>query len=316
MHIVMITPAPPSSRAGNRTTAIRWRDILQSLGHRVDVSTRYAGQNAELMVALHAWRSADSIVEFAERFPGRPLIVAITGTDAYRFMQSHPEETQQSIRLADKLVGLHDRIADTLPPDQRHKMQVIYQSAEPIGERKPYLRAFHVSVIGHLRDEKDPLRPAIAARALPAESRIQVHQYGQAHTPDWAARADREAEKNPRFHWHGEVPRYRLRQVYRRTNLVVLPSVMEGGANVISEAVVAGVPVIASDIAGSIGLLGADYPGYYPVGDANALERLLWRAESEPAYLAELTRHGRRLESLFTVERERTAWADLLQTLA
>lgn len=269
-----------------------------------------------MMIALHAWRSAGSIAAFDERFPERPLIVAITGTDAYRFIHSHPRETLQSIALADQLVGLHDLIALTLPPDQRAKMNVIYQSAEPVGRRDPYRRFFHVSVIGHLREEKDPLRPAIAARRLGADSRIQVHQYGKAHSPDWAERAQAEMRANPRYHWHGEIPRHGIRQVYRRTQLLVLPSLMEGGANVISEAAVAGVPVIASDIPGSIGLLGEDYPGYYPVCDAGGLAERLRQAESDPAFYTALRQACENLRPRFTVEAETTAWARLIARMA
>jgi len=56
---------------------------------------------------------------------------------------------------------------------------------------------------------------------------------------------------------------------------------MEGGANVISEAVVAGVPILASNISGSVGLLGRDYPGYFSVGNTDQLRELLLRAESQ-----------------------------------
>lgn len=315
MRIVLITPAPPASRAGNRTTAVRWRDILRSLGHRVDVSTAYSGEDADLMIALHAWRSAEAVEGFSDRFPGRPLILAITGTDAYHFLHSHPQPTLRSIRLADQLVGLHDLIEQTLPRDQRAKMNVIYQSAEPVADRRPYKRFFHVAVVGHLREEKDPLRPALAARELPAGSRIQVHQYGKACSGDWAERAKAEVRANPRYHWHGELPRHEIRQVYRRSHLLVLPSRMEGGANVISEAVTAGVPVIASDIAGSIGLLGGDYPGYYPVGDERSLAGLLQRAEADPAFYATLHEHCLSMRPRFTPERETRAWADLIESL-
>ena len=92
---------------------------------------------------------------------------------------------------------------------------------------------------------------------------------------------------------------------------MVLSSVMEGGANVISEAAVAGVPVIASDIHGSVGLLGRDYPGYYPVGDTAALRDLLMRAEGDEAYLDTLARHCKKRARLFTPEREFRAWRDL-----
>ena len=315
MRIILITPAPPKSRAGNRATATRWAHILRALGHSVEISVRYQNQDADMMLALHAWRSADAIQQFAERFPDRPLIVAITGTDAYRFIHSHPDPTIQSIRLAHHLVGLHDLISNTLPPDQRHKMNVIHQSAEPISKRDPYKRYFHVSVVGHLREEKDSLRPALAVRNLPTSSRIKVHQYGMAHTPEWADKARAEMKINPRYHWHEEVAHYKIRQIYQRTNMLVLPSRMEGGANVISEAVVAGVPVIASDIEGSIGLLGEDYAGYYPVENEQALAELLLRAEVDKTFYQQLEQVCIARQTMFTPESELNGWKKLLKKL-
>ncbi|WP_426415288.1 selenoneine biosynthesis selenosugar synthase SenB [Aestuariirhabdus sp. LZHN29] len=312
MRIILITPAATKSKAGNRATATRWAHIFRSLGHQVRVATHYEGQDADLMVALHAWRSADAATAYRAKYPDRPLIVAITGTDAYRFIHTDPEMTLGTIELADHLVGLHDLIANALPPAQRHKVHVIYQSAEPIGQRHPYQRYFHVSVLGHLRAEKDPLRPALAARLLPDSSRIHIHHYGKAHTPDWADKAHAEMAINPRYTWHGESAHFEVRRVYQRTQLLVLPSVMEGGANVISEAVVAGVPVIASEIEGSVGLLGKDYPGYYPVGDEAALSALLLRVESEPLFYQALQRAALAKRGRFTAEGETLAWQALL----
>jgi putative glycosyltransferase (TIGR04348 family) len=315
VNIRLITPAPPRSRAGNRATAARWAAILRALGHHVRISVDYGGEPADLMVALHAWRSADAIARFAQDYPDRPLVVTLTGTDAYRFIHSHPETTLRSIALAHRLVGLHDLIAETVPPEHRGKVRVIYQSARPIAARRPAKTCFLVCVAGHLREEKDPLCPALAVRDLPPESRLRVDHYGAAHTPDWADAAAQEMAVNPRYRWHGEVPQHRLRQVYGRAHLLVLPSRMEGGANVISEAVVAGLPVIASRIPGSIGLLGPDYPGYYPAEDAGALQALLLRAESDAAYYRslEVACAGRR--HLFIAETERAGWASLLDEL-
>ena len=313
MKILLITPARPASRSGNRATATRWAGILRALGHQVSISTDYDGRAADMMLALHAWRSADAIDQFAQRFPDRPLIVALTGTDAYRFIHSHPETTLRSIHHADWLVGLHDLIGEVLEPDQRGKLHIIHQSARPVSKRNPYRRYFHVSVMGHLRQEKDPLRPALAARHLPAQSRIQIHQYGQAHTADWSQQALQEARRNPRYHWHGELPHYQIRRVYQRTNLLALPSRMEGGANVISEAVMADVPVVASAIAGSIGLLGRDYPGYYPLEDERALSQLLLRCETEPAFYQSLLDACRKRRHLFSQHNELKSWQKLLQ---
>src|SRR5208282_4453479 len=141
--------------------------------------TAYGGEPADLMIALHAWRSADSIRKFRARYPERPLVVALTGTDVYRFQESHPEITLGSMALADALVGLHELVADALPERLRDKVKVIYQSVPPPPRRLPTRRrAFEVLVIGHLREEKDPLRAAYAARELPAESRITIVHLG------------------------------------------------------------------------------------------------------------------------------------------
>ncbi|AHE97796.1 selenoneine biosynthesis selenosugar synthase SenB [Thioalkalivibrio paradoxus] len=315
MRIHLITPSPSPSRGGNWTTAARWARILRGLGHRVRVARTYRGEAADLMVALHAWRSADWIAGFADRHPSRPLVVALTGTDAYRFIHSHPEPTLRSLELADRLVGLHDRIGDVLPPEQIGKLRVIYQSAPPGLPRDPYRRGFRVCVAGHLREEKDPLRPALALRGLPTASRLRVDHYGGAHSPDWADAARAEMAANPRYRWHGEVPHYRLRRVFARSQLLVLPSRMEGGANVISEAVMAGLPVIASRIAGSVGLLGDDHPGYYPVADTGALRALLLRAESDKQFLQMLERACAACRPRFKPRREHRAWEALLRDI-
>ena len=97
---------------------------------------------------------------------------------------------------------------------------------------------------------------------------------------------------------------------------MVISSNQEGGANVVSEAIVAGVPIIASDIPGNVGLLGAVYPGYYPVRDEQALADILWRAESEPKFLASLQRHVDKLRPKFTPEAEAKSLAGVIRSAA
>lgn len=316
VKISLITPAVPQSRAGNRVTAVRWARILRDLGHRVTVAVEYADEPADLMVALHAWRSAGSVARFRERHPDRPLVVALTGTDIYHFIRVHPDVTLRSLDLADRLVGLHELVHVAIPRRYHRKLDVIHQSALPLPRREPpHRRWFEVLVVGHLREEKDPMRAAEAARALPAASRIRIHHFGRAYDETWADRARAEMAANPRYVWYGEVPHWRVRKASARARAVVLSSIMEGGANVISEAVAAGLPVIASDIAGSIGLLGADYAGYYPVGDTAALARQLLRAEQDAAFLARLARQCARRARLFEPAREMRSWRALLARL-
>lgn len=316
MHIGIITPAAAKSLNGNRATADRWADFLQQLGHKVSISVEWDGTAYDLMIALHAWRSAESIAAFKKKHPDLPLVLAMTGTDLYRFINSHPETTLESIRSADRLVTLHRLATRVLPEDSHHKVYVIYQSAVPLpGSVKRSVKTFDICVAGHLREEKDSMRVAYAVRDLPDNSRIRVLHFGKAHNDEWAAYAQEEMKINPRYHWYGEVPHWKVRQAYSSCRLMVLPSVMEGGANVVSEATVAGLPVIASDIDGSIGLLGDDYAGYFPVQDTNALRDLLLKAEAEPEYVSLLEKQCKQRAVLFTREAEKQGWADLLKDM-
>lgn len=316
MKIILITPAKKQSKTGNRTTALRWARLLRGMGHRVTVQSDWDGTPGDMMVALHAWRSASSIARFRQQFPGRPLVVALSGTDIYRFQHSHPEETLCSMDMADAMVCLHDLVYRAIPGTYREKLHVIHQSAVPLTRaRRPSVRAFDVCVVGHLREEKDPFRTARAARTMPAQSRLRVVHLGKAPNDDWAAQAHAEMEINPRYHWRGEVGAWRVREEFLKTHALVHSSIMEGGANVISEAVVADVPVIASDIDGNVGLLGENYPGYYPVADTETLCTLLQRAETEQDFLQLLKKHGNERKHLFTPERESRQWQTLLENL-
>ena len=186
-----------------------------------------------------------------------------------------------------------------MPAPLRWKARAILQSVPRIERRAPSADAFEVCVLGHLRDVKDPLRTAEAARLVPAHSRLRVLHAGEALTPKWAERARAEAL-----------------ELLARSRLLVVTSRSEGGANVISEALAAGVPVVSSRIDGSVGLLGADHPGYFPAGDTRALAALLQRCEEEPRFLDELTTRGARLAPLFDRASERAAWQQLLDELS
>jgi len=317
VKISVITPEKKQAKSGNRTTALRWAGFLREAGHRVHIDTAYGGEAADLMVAIHAWRSADSMLRYRERFPDGPLVIGLGGTDVNTFLKSHPETTLRSMRMADALICLHDLIGEALPAPFRKKLHVVRQSALPLpGPRRPAKRNFDICVIGHLRDEKDPFRAALAVRRLPSASRLRVIHLGKAYSRDFTDQAIAEMAANPRYLWLGEVPAWRVRRELTKTRLMVISSTQEGGANVVSEAIVADVPIIASDIAGNLGLLGGDFPGYYPVGDEAALARLLERAETEPAFLDSLERHGRKLRPLFRPVHEGAALKRIVNSVA
>ncbi|BAU94059.1 glycosyl transferase group 1 (plasmid) [Methylorubrum populi] len=307
MKISLITPAAKTSRAGNRTTAVRWARILGDLGHQVDVATTYEDDaDADLMLALHAWRSSSSIARFKARHPERPLIVALTGTDIYHYLAADPEPTLRSLDLADRLIGLHDLVPAALPERHRQKVDVVFQSALPRRRRwAASEEAFEVLVIGHLRTEKDPFCAARAARRLPVRSHIRIVHLGGAHEEVWATRARAEMADNSRYLWLGDRPQSLVRRWLTRGRVMVLSSRQEGGANVVSEAIAAGLPVIASGIPGTIGLLGPAYPGYFPIGDDAALAGMLLRAEEDPQFLRALSNGGAARAYLFSPAQER-----------
>jgi putative glycosyltransferase (TIGR04348 family) len=314
MRIVIITPIRSSSRSGNGTTTARWRRILRELGHKVSVANEYDGAAADLMIALHAWRSAVSVQRFRERYPDRPLIVALSGTDIYEYIDRDPAPTLHSLACADRLIALQELAQRRVPARFHRNVRVVHQSALPPHPRnRAAARSFEVAVIGHLRKVKDPFRAAEAARRLPADSRIRIVHLGAAETPKWTAMAKAEMKSNPRYEWCGDRPRAEVWRLLRRARAMVLSSVSEGGANIISEAVCAGVPVLASRIDGSVGLLGRDYPGYFPVGDTVALARLLRRIETSPRFLARLRRSIARRAYLFRPAREKAAWRTLIR---
>ena len=316
MKISLITPAGKQSRAGNRATAVRWAKILRDLGHRVEVLTESLNSNADMMIAIHAWRSLNSIKAFNDAHPDRPLIVLLAGTDIYHFQNSHPSETYESMERASALVCLHDLVWRSIPQVFRNKLKVIYQSSDPLtAPRSPSKKRFELCVIGHLRDEKDSLRPALAARLLPQNSRIRIVHFGKAHNAEWEEKVSLEASLNTRFDWKGEVPRWSVRRQYQRSHAMIISSNMEGGANVLSEAIVCGLPVIASDIDGNIGLLGEDYEGYFKVRDEIDLAQTLGRAENDINFLKKLESQVISRQKLFVPELERRKWKELIKSL-
>ena len=315
MKIRVITPAPTYSRKGNRVTALRWARILRELGHRVVIAEEYQGERCDVLVALHARRSHPSIARFRHKHPELPLILALTGTDLYGDIHTDAS-AQKSLEMADRFILLQPAGIEELSEHLRPKAWVIYQSiTAPPGQFVPKKSVFELCVLGHLRPVKDPFRTAMAVRQLPSSSQIQVVHVGGALTDDMKVQADAEAAANSRYRWLGELPRWQALRVLAQSRVLVLTSQMEGGANVVCEAIACSVPVISSRISGSIGLLGEDYPGYFPVEDTQALTDLLMRVEMDIGFYDTLKTWCEGLKPIVDPDRERQSWERLLQDL-
>jgi len=313
MRIAIITPAAAGTRLGNRRTARRWAAILRALGHTVDIATEWQRGGHDLMVALHAAKSRAALLAFKAAHPERPLVLALTGTDLYRDIHENAQAAA-SLTLADRLVVLQEAALDDVPPAVREKTAVIFQSETGGGVWQPMRRGVRFCLLGHLRAEKDPFRAVRALRRID-DPRLCLVQAGAALSPAYADEAAAWMRVEPRYRWLGDLPHGRAMRLLRSCHALIVPSLLEGGAHVVSEAIVQGVPVLASDIAGNRGLLGDAYAGLFPVGDEAALAVLMRRAAGDPAWLAQLARSLEARRPLFDPARETASWHRLLSGL-
>ena len=304
MRIALVTPAGPGTRNGNRHTALRWAAFLRAAGHKVRISTQDLSGDADLMLALHARRSHVSIGAFPRK---KPLVVALTGTDVYRDIRSSAE-ARESLELAERLIVLQPKAAEELPGRLRKKVRVVVQSSATTRRHRPVKGKFRICVIGHLREEKDPLRIVFALPYVDAD--IQVIHLGAALDPKLEPKT-----RDPRYRWLGSVPHATALRWLASSHAMVISSRMEGGANVVCEALRIGVPVLASRISGNVGLLGPSYPGYFRVGDERALARLITRVASDPAFYRLLRGKIRALRSLVSPQAEARALLSALSGL-
>lgn len=315
MKIAIVTPAAVGSRTGNRHTAQRWAAMLRSAGHKVTLATEWNTGPADVLLALHARRSHPSILRYREMHPDGKLVLVLTGTDLYRDIR-YDASAQLSMKLAQRLVVLQDEGVKELPRQFRAKTRVIYQSAQVKAKASPPAKTFRVCVLGHLREEKDPFRAALALKLIPPRETIELVHLGKPMSPAMAAQAKTLMSDDPRYRWLGGVPHWRALGWLGRSHLMVISSRMEGGANAIVEAVCAGVPVLASAIPGNIGMLGASYPGYYALGDETALAKLLTKAMRHQAYYQSLKRGIAARRHLFRPQHEQASLLRLLRELA
>lgn len=312
-HIALVTPALADANNGNWQTARRWAALL-SQAYRVSLMSQWQAEPADLLIALHARRSAASIERWKARSHASPLLVVLTGTDLYRDI-TQDAQARLSLALADHLVVLNDLGADRLPQAYRKKTSVVLQSCTA---RTPWTeprRTLRVLMVGHLREEKSPQTYFEAVRALAQRRDLRFDHIGAALDPAIGQQAQALMRECPQYRWLGARPHEEVRRRIQRAGLLVHPSRMEGGAHVLIEAARSGTAVLASGIDGNVGLLGETYEGYFPVGNATALANLIASARDVPGMLSGLREQVLRQAPRFDPQREQAALLALVSAL-
>jgi putative glycosyltransferase (TIGR04348 family) len=313
--IVLVTPALGNTNNGNARTAQRWARMLAA-DYEVRLMRLWTARpRADLMLALHACTSAPSIAAWADAEPRKPLAVVLTGTDLYRDLARGDAATQRSLALADRLIVLHESAPADVPAEHRGKCVVCFQSTgarRRLAKTGRHLRAL---AVGHLRAVKDPLTLFSAARKLIERDDIVIDHIGAALDPALGRQARALMRDVPHYRWLGAQPHDATLRRIQRAHVLVHPSAMEGGAHVVMEAIRSGTPVLASRIAGNVGLLGAGYRGYFAPGDASGLAIALQRLRGDAAMLQLLRTQCDARAALFEPARERATLLRVMKQL-
>lgn len=305
-------PFSTAKHIGTQHTAGRWTNILRQLGHKVHEQMHWQVEPSDLLIAIHARKSASAIRAFRDTYPDKPLIVIMAGTDLYQDLPDD-KEAQESLQLADRLIVLQSEGMKALPEIYHPKTRIIYQSAAPLSAFQSRSYLFNILIIGHLRQEKDPFCLPQALPFLSDKSEIRIAHYGRALSEEMAVQAQKWQKEDRRYQWFGYKNPAFVRQKMRHADLLVHSSLLEGGANAICEAIQTDLPIIASEVSGNIGMLGADYPGFYPVQDAKALADKIRKAMNDKIFYQALQQKIKARQTFCAPAREKAAIDTLLK---
>jgi putative glycosyltransferase (TIGR04348 family) len=338
---VIATPSLADANNGNWRTAHRWQQLLEPQCQvkivRTHENTAESTNDAaaflreataafrpDIVIALHARRSHNAVVATKAHLPETSLIVALTGTDLYKDLAQSATVSRlaaESLASADALIVLQEDAIQFVPAQYRRKTHVVFQSARSLSPASKPQGVLNCVVVGHLRAEKSPQTIFESVRLLGRISdcdNIHITHIGEASGKaghPFAEEARLLTASSRHYRWVSGLPHGLTRAAIKRSHLLIHPSILEGGANVIVEAITAGTPVIASRMSGNVGMLGADYSGYFPVGDAEALTALLRQCATNPNTLTRLGTACKARAKLFSPNEEKRRLLSIVAAL-
>ncbi len=313
MKVCVASPYSLKELKGNTVTTERIVALLRAEGVEVRGSHLFDGEEADVLIALHAVKGAPAVFEFREKFPKGKVVVLLTGTDLYESLPEGSEVGQRALEMADRIVVVQEAAILRLPENLREKVRVIPASLDPIEMKAaPEVPPFVISVVGHPRAVKRPFLTIEAVAKHPEWTNLEVWQIGEAL--DKASQKEGEAwlKRDSRYRWFGGLPREEALALCAKSSLTINSSILEGGANAVVEAMTMGVPILASQIEGNEGILGKDYPGYFEEGK---LEEALQGILDREFDLREWVDFASARLPLFSREAESRSWLELLADL-
>ena len=313
LQISIVTPAPRGSRVGNRVTALRWAGLLRQLGHRPRLTDAWRDQPCDVLVTLHAAKSAGAVRAARRVRPDLPIVTLLSGTDIYA-ERGPSDEAIAALGAADRIIALQPLACGALPPELWPRARTIVQSATAA----PATRDDHFTacVLAHLRPVKAPLLAVRALATLGGDTPVTLALAGDRLDDAYSEAVLAAVASEPRAQWLGPQSRRESKALLARSTVCVVPSHAEGGANIVSEAIAAGTPVLCSAVPGNLGLLGEGWPGAFAPGDVDACAAMLRRAATERAFLDDLCAKIRALQPMVSPAIERAAWRALIAELA
>jgi glycosyltransferase involved in cell wall biosynthesis len=312
IDVRILTPFGAQSGMGNWRTASRYCELLSGVGMQVKIFEPAGIGRASMpsalpkvAIVLNAFRCAEQVQAFVKA--KIPVLLVITGTDLYgalspRKKNGHAyQQAEQAMLNASAIMTLQAQAQREISqrwPQLAAKVYCVLQTSPIRKPSAPMLTAHSKTVrflvAGHIREEKDP-RTAFHAfhKAFPegwaqrADGRrtpVRLIQVGGEQDKSLASELRRLASRYPGIRMEGTLSHAQTMRQMTQVHALLQPSVSEGGALVVAEAVACQLPIIASDIPAHLGQLGSDYPGLFPVGDVNQLAQTLARFIANEAY--------------------------------
>ncbi len=152
--------------------------------------------------------------------------------------------------------------------------------------------------IGVFLDAIDAYRSHLAKTAT-TDDRLRFIVYGHPVDGDLARCLRARAQADKALEYRGPYEPDDRGKVFADADVLVMPSLGENYPFVLREALYAGVPVIASNIAGVPEIVRHGKNGWlFPAGDAHALAKLFLKANAKPASLSRLQADGRAIKTV------------------